>query len=264
MSYLRPSFVPVFASPSSTAVDLGTHSMIIGGSEVYLRPDEAWPICLTCALPLVPLFQLNASSRATPHEFSCLLPSVLPAGGPLTTMLQLFVCRGEEGECYDMATTYSTETRSWIVRIADVARDPADDSDSQRSAARTQIEQGEGFLPVKLVATWSRGKVETLHDELSWDQEDSEEFYAAHEPEPGLKLLGRSVRGKYYCSDECPEPGPHSTHPGIRELIQLGDRRECEWDEDEALGIMATLGNTWIEQCVDHPQAITLSMSGSW
>ncbi|KAJ6541882.1 hypothetical protein B0H19DRAFT_1175061 [Mycena capillaripes] len=79
---------------------------------------------------------------------------------------------------------------------------------------------------------------ETLHNELLWDQNDSEEFYAVHEPEPGLKLLGHAVRGKYYCSteDECPQAGPHA-FPSRRELIQIGDRF-YEGDEDDALSVV--------------------------
>lgn len=47
--------------------------------------------------------------------------------------------------------------------------------------------------------------------------------------------------GKYYCSDDdCPQDGLHA-HPSRRELIQLGDHFNCEWDEDEALGMVRSL-----------------------
>lgn len=66
--------------------------------------------------------------------------------------------------------------------------------------AKKKLENGPGFLPLRLVETWTPGKKETLHHELLWGQDDSEEFYAIHEPEFGLKLLGHSVRGR------CPFP----------------------------------------------------------
>ncbi|KAJ7790577.1 hypothetical protein B0H14DRAFT_2939193 [Mycena olivaceomarginata] len=239
MHFLTQSFIPVYADP--TVKQLGDCSMIIGGAILYLKPDEAWPHCATCGHPLVPLVQLNASNQAT--------------------MFQLFVCPQEE--CYNTSTGYSTDTRSWLVRVATVPIIVSPVDGTARSAARAKIEQSTGFLPVHVVEAWAAGKEETLDQELCWDQDDSEEFYAAHEPESGLKLLGHTVRGKYYCSDdECPRAGPHK-HPSRRELIQLGDLH-CEWGEDEALGMMATLGNTWIEQCVDHPEVLTLTMSGNW
>ncbi|KAJ6549477.1 hypothetical protein B0H10DRAFT_2242903 [Mycena sp. CBHHK59/15] len=226
--------------------------MLVGGSIMYLKPDEAWPVCATCVHPLVPLIQLNVSSAATPVELRELIPSVVPDGGSLATILQLFVC--PEPECYDTSTLYSTDTRSWIVRVATVL---------------SSLHQ---FLPARFVETWAAGKQETLHSELLWDQDDSEEFYAVHEPEPGLKLLGHAVRGKFLCAEEeCPKPGNHD-HLSWRELIQLGDRFHIQLDSEEdeaqcnmtALDIMSTIGNAWIEQCVEHPEVLLLSMSGNW
>ncbi|KAJ7665234.1 hypothetical protein DFH06DRAFT_1323629 [Mycena polygramma] len=250
MDFLRQSFVPVYASQQTGK--LGTNSMIIGGSDMYLTADEAWP--------------------NTPPAFRALIPSVVPAGEGLATMVQLFVCPAND--CYDRSTTYSTDTRSWIVRVATVPLVPSSaGGGATHIGAKTEIEgDGVGFLPAKLVQSWTPGKHETLHYELLWGQDDSEEFYAAHEPEPGLKLLGNSVRGavlrslepgKYYCSeDECPKAGRHE-FPSRLELIQIGDRF-YEGEEDDALSVMATLGNTWIEQCVDHPEVLTLTMSGNW
>ncbi|KAJ7218265.1 hypothetical protein B0H12DRAFT_329607 [Mycena haematopus] len=259
MHFLKQSFIPVHASPPVKT--LGDCSMITGGAIMYLKPNEAWPTCATCTHPLVPLVQLNASSNATPAAFRALIPTPTPMEENHATMVQLFVC--PEDECYDTSIGYSTDTRSWLVRIATVpVRPPADDA-LHLVEARATIERGPGFLPARVVETWAVGKVETLDQELCWDQDDSEEFYAAHEPEPGLKLLGNTVRGKFFCSDDdCPRPGRHE-HPSRRELIQLGDRL-CEWEEEDALGIMTTLGNTWIEQCVDHPDVLTLTMSGNW
>ncbi|KAJ6523509.1 hypothetical protein DFH09DRAFT_1372439 [Mycena vulgaris] len=261
MNFLAQSFVPVYASQS--AAELGNHSMIIGGPIMYLNAGETWPMCATCAHPLVPFIQINASSDSTPQELRTHIPGVVSAREGLATMVQLFVC--PEYDCYNTSTTYSTDTRSWIVRVATVPIDGPPSGEPQLAEARAKIEQGPGFLPARVVETWVAGKQETLDQELVWGQEDSEEFYAAHEPEPGLKLLGHSVRGKYYCSDEdgCPQAGAHE-HPDRRELIQLGDQRNCEWDEDEALAMMSTIGNTWIEQCVDHPEVLTLTMSGNW
>ncbi|KAJ7196153.1 hypothetical protein C8J57DRAFT_1421041 [Mycena rebaudengoi] len=260
MSFLRQSFLPVYGSPPFA--ELRDSSMLIGGAIVYLKPDESWPICATCTHPLVPLVQLNASSEATPSAFRALIPSPELAKGTLATMVQLFVC--SEDECYDTSTGYSTDTGSWVVRIATVPVNLPAEHPSNWAEARAKIEQGNGFLPARVVERWAAGKEETLDQELHWGQDDSEELYAAHAPEPGLKLLGHTVRGKYYCSDdECPRPGTHE-HPSRRDLIQLGDRLNCEWEEDEALNMMGTLGNAWIEQCVDHPDVLTLSMSGNW
>ncbi|KAJ6512552.1 hypothetical protein C8R45DRAFT_960712 [Mycena sanguinolenta] len=260
MHFLRQSFVPVPAPPSVQT--LGDCSVLIGGATMYLKPEEPWPSCATCAHPLVPLVQLNASSEATPAAFRAFIPTLKPLPENHATMVQLFVCP-EEG-CYCPSVGYSSDTCSWLVRIATVPVSLPMTSDASHLAeARAKIERGPGFLPARVIETWAVGKVETLDQELLWDQDDSEEFYAAHEPEPGLKLLGNTVRGKFFCSDEgCPRSGRHEFH-SRRELIQLGDRL-CEWEEDEALGIMATLGNTWIEQCVDHPDVLTLTMSGNW
>ncbi|KAJ7443865.1 hypothetical protein FB451DRAFT_1413488 [Mycena latifolia] len=239
MSFLAQSFVPVYSSQPAT--ELGSNSMIIGGSTMFLYPGEIWPTCATCGYPLVPLVQLNVSSENTPASFRALIPAVLPAGESSATMVQLFVC--PEDDCYDTSTIYSTDTRSWVVRVATVPLAPMPAPEPLRAEARAKIEQGPGFLPARL--------------------EDSEKFYASHEPKRGLKLLGHSVRGKYYCSDDdCPQEGPH-VHPSRRQLIQIGDRH-CDWEEDEALGMMVTLGNTWIEQCIDHPEVLTLTMSGDW
>lgn len=191
MSFLRQAFVPVYASQPGT--ELGDHSMIIGGSIMYLKSDEAWPLCATCTHPLVPLVQMNVSSEKTPAAFRSHIPSVVPAGEGFATMVQLFVC--PEYDCYNTSTTYSTDTRSWIVRVVTVPVTPTSRDTLQTAEARAKIEQGTGFLPPRLVETWVPGKEETLDQELLWGQDDSEEFYAVHEPEPGLKLLGHSVRG---------------------------------------------------------------------
>ncbi|KAJ6596054.1 hypothetical protein B0H10DRAFT_2441963 [Mycena sp. CBHHK59/15] len=56
---------------------------------------------------------------------------------------------------------------------------------------------------------------------------------AVHEPEPGLKLRGHAVRGKFLCAEEeCPKPGNHD-HLSWRELIQLGDRFHIQLDSEE-------------------------------
>ena len=185
MTYLQQSFNPVYASETPSSADIGENSMLIGGSSVYLSPNEPWPTCATCSQLLIPLIQLNVSSQSTPETFRSLLPSVLPHGQALATMLQLFVCRTGDSECYTHSLLYSTTTRSWIFRVADVALTPSD------------APQVLPFLPLRLVETWAPGKEETIHEELMWDQDDSEEFYEEHEPAPGLKMLGHSVRGTW-------------------------------------------------------------------
>ncbi|KAK7063803.1 hypothetical protein R3P38DRAFT_2820440 [Favolaschia claudopus] len=276
MTSLRESFLPVY-SPNNETTELGDNSMLIGGSLLYLQPDEDWPLCNTCAHPLVPLIQLNASSEHTPLALRTRIPSAVPANDSrgLATMVQLFVC--PETDCYDTSTNYSTETRSWVVRIATV---PLVQSHSTSQKAKKKIEdgasagEGTGFLPPRIVETWRPGKKETFHWEVQMGQDDSDEFYDIHEPVRGLKLLGHSVRGKFYCSEEvCPQSIPNQ-YCDRRELIQIGDRDRFTGEDEEengeeeeseyALGIMATLGNTWIEQCIDHPEVLTLTMSGNW
>ncbi|KAJ7183269.1 hypothetical protein C8R46DRAFT_1066432 [Mycena filopes] len=263
MAFLQQSFLPVYSE-----LDTQDPSMIIGGTVLYLKPGENWPTCATCSHPLIPFIQLNVSSEKTPAAFKALIPSVASPGQTQATMLQLFVC--PEFDCYDHSTIYSTDTRSWLVRIATVplAIPPGDlpgGPEAREKIIKGVERDGTGFLPRRVVETWIPGKEETLHHELSWGQDETEEFYAAHEPEEGLKLLGHTVRGKYYCADdECPQgvqlPGQY--HPR-RELLQLGDRH-CECEEDDPLGVMSTLGNTWIEQCIEHPEVVSLTMSGNW
>ncbi|KAJ7123295.1 hypothetical protein C8R43DRAFT_899590 [Mycena crocata] len=271
MSFLAQSFVPSkLGDDSQPFTDPAGLSMIIGGSAMYLKPGERWPECATCKHPLVPFVQMNASSNFTPEEFRSVIPSVVAAEGALATMVQLFVCTVYD--CYDTSVGYSTATRSWLVRIATVPFDTEDTAD--RLAAREKIEETTGFLPARIIKTWDAGKQETIHEERSFDEDESEEFYEEHKPEGGLKLLGHSVRGthrsirpgvsdphwhpgKYECSDDnCSGGGPHNEFPVRRQLIQLGDYH-CQWD-------MATRGNVWIEQCITHPEVLNLSMSGNW
>ncbi|KAJ7361219.1 hypothetical protein DFH08DRAFT_639849, partial [Mycena albidolilacea] len=169
-------------------------SMLIGGSAMYLNPHEIWPTCDTCSSPLLmPPLQMNISSENTPDAFRVLIPSVAPAGGNLATMVQLFVCRAND--CYDEASVIMPDQRSSIVRIATVPLVPQPENAPHLVKARTKIEGGHGFLPAQLVETWTAGKDETCH----WERmlgTDSEEFYALHQPELGLKLLGHSDRGR--------------------------------------------------------------------
>ncbi|KAJ7892740.1 hypothetical protein B0H14DRAFT_956089 [Mycena olivaceomarginata] len=237
---LRPSFIPVFASEEGG--ELGNNSMLIGGSTMYLSPDEAWPTCVTCSEPLVPLVQMNVSSEGTPDAFRALIPSVAPAGSSLATMVQLFVCR--DHDCYEEATM-DMDARSWNVRLATVPLVPPPSNAPHLLEARTEIENGEGFLPAQLVETWTAGKEETWH----WERmmgDASDEFYCAP----------RARRG-----DETAWPlGPRQIQlcTGRRELIQLGDR-DC-WQENRPFGIMGLDGNIWIDTLVD-PEVLTLGMS---
>jgi hypothetical protein len=113
-------------------------------------------------------------------------------------MVQLFVCRAND--CYDEASVMMPDQRSWIVRIATVPLVPQPENAPHLVKARTKIEDDHGFLPAQLAETWTAGKDETWH----WERmlgTDSKEFYALHEPELGLKLLGHSDRGR--CSLLC-------------------------------------------------------------
>ncbi|KAJ7049244.1 hypothetical protein C8F01DRAFT_1378755 [Mycena amicta] len=264
-SSLRPSFLPVFANADSvsTLVSDTHNSLVIGGPTLYLSPSEAWPLCATCASPLVPLIQLNVSSPNTPAAFREFIPSVALSNLEMMTLVQLLVC--PQPECYLDSIGYSTDTRSWLLRLVTVPKDSATPrSHSSDSEIIAKIENDTGFLPARVVETWTEGKMESV--DYIWGPEtpDQEE----HRLQPGLKLLGFPEHGKFYCSeDECPG-GDSNAHSGIEYpyttcLIQLGDRHS-EWAEDEALGLMAALGNTWIEQCKLHTDELTLTMSGDW
>jgi hypothetical protein len=184
---LRQSFIPVYASEEGE--ELNNNSMVIGGSTMYLSPDEAWPTCDTCSSPLVPLVQMNVSSENTPDAFRARFPS---AGGNLATMVQLFVCR--DYDCFDSAMMQGE--CSWILRLATVPLVPPPSDAPHLVEGRTKIENGGGFLPPQLVETWTAGKDETMHWEVA-DSDCSDECYDLHEPEGGLKLLGHSERGTY-------------------------------------------------------------------
>ncbi|KAJ7361214.1 hypothetical protein DFH08DRAFT_843476 [Mycena albidolilacea] len=251
---LRQSFIPVYASEEGG--ELNNNSIVIGGSTMYLSPDEAWPTCDTCSSPLVPFVQMNVSSENTPDAFRARFLSVPSAGGNLATMVQLFVCR--DYDCFEGAVMQ--EECSWILRLATVPLVPPPSNAPHLAEGRTKIENGGGFLPPQLVETWTAGKDETLHWELDVGVRDySDEFYNLHEPERGLKLLGHSERGKYHYEGDCAAGDCAAKQ---RELIQLGDQN-C-WDADEALGIMGLLGNVWIQQCETHLDQLTLGMSGTW
>ncbi|KAJ7057279.1 hypothetical protein C8F01DRAFT_1060929 [Mycena amicta] len=259
---LRPSFLPVFANADADTI-LSHTSLLIGGPTLYLSPSEAWPLCLTCASPLVPLIQLNMSSPNTPAALRELLPSVAPPHSETMTLVQLFVC--PQSECYEDSIGYSTETRSWLLRLATVPKDSGTPRSSSADAEITaKIENDTGFLPARVVETWTEGKMENV--DYIWRPHTPEQ--EQYRLQPGLKLLGFPERGKFYCSeDECPM-GDSNAHSGVEYpytncLIQLGDCHS-EWEEDEALGLMAALGNTWIEQCKLHTDVLTLTMSGDW
>ncbi|KAJ7123312.1 hypothetical protein C8R43DRAFT_899533 [Mycena crocata] len=236
MDSLSPSFKrDVWGSRSS---ELGTHSMVLGGSAMYLKPGEQWPICSTCEHPLVPLVQINTSSNSTPEAFRLCFPSAAATGGPLATMLQLFVCPVDD--CYIDSTRYSTETPSWLVRIASVPLSAEPSASSQVVEARARIEQGQGFLPARILETWKAGREERMTiGEEELNEEDRDEL-DEHGPKRGLKLLGHAVRGefstdfvfRFICINDF-DPGPDTScdeHPckeegdhDYRELIQLGD-----------------------------------------
>ncbi|KAF7312757.1 hypothetical protein MIND_00290800 [Mycena indigotica] len=244
----RPCFLPVYSE--TTPLPITDSSLITGGPNIFLSSDEPWPRCPTCAFPLVPLIQLNASSEQTPAAFKALIPSVMPADSDAMTMLQLFVCPQED--CYDEAIGFSTENKSWLLRLATVPKRSTHRPQDREIVAR--IENDTGFLPMRVVERWTEGKQESF-DYIWGPETDEEEQFRL---EPGLKLMGYPERGKFYCSDEgCPK-GDSNAHAGepwpyLKCLIQLGDCH-YEWEDDDALGIMSVRGNTWIEQCALHPE----------
>ncbi|KAJ7123306.1 hypothetical protein C8R43DRAFT_933110 [Mycena crocata] len=263
MNFLSKSFVPKMIRPEQEvelSPGLGNHSMIIGGSVMYLKPDEPWPTCNTCQRSLVPLVQINVSSESTPEAFRSCFPSAVAPGGPLATMLQLFICPDSEEGCFEESSRDVTDP-SWLVRIATVPLSADSDANNHvaegRPGAESDSEDGPGFLAAHIVEGWQAGIEETIlsRKELAknWgvSKDRAKELYAAHRPREGWKLLGHSVwweddRGEV----DCFQGGDGHDHPSWRELIQIGEFE------------LVMLYNVWIAQCIHHPECVTLMSSG--
>ncbi|KAF7300301.1 hypothetical protein HMN09_00913300 [Mycena chlorophos] len=267
-----PCFLPVYAALNSESsrplsLALAENSMLIGGTSMYLAPDEPWPLCATCTAPLVSLLQLNASSSHTPAAFRAHIPDLDAPESTKMTLLQLFVCSQEDGDCFAESLGYATETRSWLLRFVHIRKARAEEprpQDADIIARLAEPGTGTGFLPARFVTQWTQGKTESFKYFEGLEADDDEDDRLT----PGLKLLGVPERGKFWCSEEYCTGGDSNSHAGVdhfswRSLIQLGDRY-CEWEEDNALGCLDWLGNVWIEQCKVHPEVLTLTMSGDW
>ncbi|OSD03242.1 hypothetical protein PYCCODRAFT_1434657 [Trametes coccinea BRFM310] len=255
----------------------GDFSALYGGSHPALKADEKWPRCETCAnrTPLVPYLQINLSTECTPAEFRNLVPPLRPDG---VTLFQVFVCTayGENpGNCFEDWISGAAEGKAWLVRVvhfdgdADglLASEAAEFQEAQRSLVTELVPTQ------RIVATWTPENPEVPHRETLFQlgcTDYDEEFYDAHEPVSGLKLLGHAILGMVEnlpgdgdqeegCSSCNADHSPDSAW-SFRCLVQLGTDVVDDCDESEFM----TSGNTYVLQCTRHPYVFQGGRSFSW
>ncbi|KAI9065909.1 hypothetical protein FKP32DRAFT_1590233 [Trametes sanguinea] len=282
-------YLPVYAEPVLDAHDksepnllagllVGDYSALYGGSHPALKDDEKWPRCETCAnrTPLVPYLQINLSTEHTPAEFRSVLPPLRPDG---FTLFQVFVCTayGENpGSCFEDWMSGAAEGKAWLARVVHFEGD----ANGLLAPKTAEYEEARRSLVAELVPTqriitaWTPGSPEVPHEEMLFQMgcmDYDAEFYDAHEPVSGLKLLGHAVLGKVqnFPEDEDQQEGCSScsasdapnTIWGFRCLVQLGtDEVDAEWDQSEFM----TSGNAYVLQCKRHPYTFQGGRSFSW
>ncbi|OJT13256.1 hypothetical protein TRAPUB_10191 [Trametes pubescens] len=238
---------PSTDSESSNLASLlaGEFSALLGGAHAILQQDEDWPRCEMCGRSLVPYLQINVSTAHTPAEFRAHLD--LPSESSHTdaaTLFQVFVCTGpgRNGSCLEDWTSGAHPGEAMRARLVRCG-----DNTSPRAIAHPEALAGaRGVLPQRVISEWTPWNPEAPHfqmldimDGVVYD----EDFYDAHEPAGGLKLLGNAVLGG--CLRVCggpatdrdlllgkvqnfPDTDGHSAHGEAegylcyRSLVQLG------------------------------------------
>ncbi|KDQ55140.1 hypothetical protein JAAARDRAFT_208880, partial [Jaapia argillacea MUCL 33604] len=147
---LRVAYRPVFYSAAEES-ELPLHpydiSATLGGSDIYLSPEEEWPICPACNHFLIPIIQINLSSPGTPQQLrDCVLQhnqQKIAHGRAGESFLQFFACPNPEGgnnfDCFGDALGQDGSP-SWVLRVAhDIARVEDDRMPSLASLAAQVI-----------------------------------------------------------------------------------------------------------------------------
>ncbi|KAM5542371.1 hypothetical protein V8D89_003830 [Ganoderma adspersum] len=256
-----PVYAP-FERRGATPSEILDHtiSAILGGNSPILEPGEEWPRCAQCDSHLIPYIQINVSCHHTPEEFRNKLAAELHPGQAM--VFQVLVCAEDESvACFDETVVSDPEGGAWHVRVLHA---PTVDTDAVEKM-RSDMSPDKFFINERVLTHWTPGRSEVEHKEVNW--EIDEELYEQHKPTWGLKLLGWPVRGKYYTShEECSVAQADETaHSDWRCLIQLGTGEPYSPEMSEASPVpLESVGNTFINQCVQHPGEFAMSISGDW
>lgn len=204
---LTTPYLPEFSDTPSTdepskltSLLAGDFSALLGGTHAMLQEDEEWPHCKMCGRPLVPYLHINATTAHTPAEFRAHLDHP-PPHPDATTLFQVFICTGpgRNGSCLEDWTSGAHPGEAMRARLVHCG---------SQTTVRT-IENPEalagarGVIPQRVISEWTPGNPEVPHFEmldLMDGVEYDEDFYDAHEPAGGLKLLGNAVLGGCLCA----------------------------------------------------------------
>ncbi|RPD81349.1 hypothetical protein L226DRAFT_608597 [Lentinus tigrinus ALCF2SS1-7] len=268
-SALLTPYFPVYA-PSAESVTPNildpSISAILGGDHPVLLPGKAWPRCGICNFPLIPYIQVNVSSPQTPSEFRQKV-GVRPEPGH-TVIFQVLVCAEDENAACFQDAIVAADASACLVRV--VQASPSAEDDPVVKATRAEIADDKFFMEARVITGWTAGRPEVVDAADGDGGED--DLRMSHAPAEGLKLLGSPVRdGPYYSTahegctkplagsvgGDAAEPQPASEHYEWRCLLQLGTSLE----EGAPLCVV---GNTWINQCIRHPEVLEMVIGGDW
>ncbi|RDX55354.1 hypothetical protein OH76DRAFT_1396737 [Lentinus brumalis] len=257
-------YFPVYSTPAEAAtihILDPTISAIFGGANPVLLPGEAWPRCGVCDSHLIPYIQINVSSPQTPSEFRQKV-SVRPEAGH-SVLLQVFVCAEDENAVCFQEAIVGADDSACLVRIVQITS-PSTNDDAQQ-AARAEMGEDRFFVQERVITGWTAGRPEVA--DATDDDGGDEELRINHAPAPGLKLLGSPVLdGDNYSTarEGCTGPSANGgadvveeEHYDWRCLLQLGTSTE----EGAPLCVV---GNTWINQCIRHPEVLAMVIGGDW
>ncbi|EIW53018.1 uncharacterized protein TRAVEDRAFT_67328 [Trametes versicolor FP-101664 SS1] len=257
------SDLPSTDEPSNLASLLaGVFSALLGGAHAMLQEDEEWPHCKMCGRPLVPYLQINATTAHTPAEFRAHLDCP-PSRTDAATLFQVFICTGpgRNGSCLEDWTSGAHPGVAMRARLVHCGSQTA----VRPIETPEALAGARGVLPQRVISEWTPGNPEVPHFEML-DMMDGgeydEDFYDAHEPAGGLKLLGNAVLGKVQNFPDTNGRPPHGEAEGYlcyRSLVQLGTD-----DGDMSDYTFVTVGNVFVLQCKTHPDNFQPGRSFSW
>ncbi|KAI0694402.1 hypothetical protein C8T65DRAFT_744405 [Cerioporus squamosus] len=258
-------YFPVYstsAEPATPHILDPSISAILGGANPVLLPGEAWPRCGVCDSHLIPYIQVNVSSPQTPSEFRQKV-AVRPETGH-SVLLQVFVCAEDENAVCFQEAIVGADDSACLVRVVQVASSSA--NDDALSAARAEMGEDKFFVRERVITGWSAGRPEMVD---ATDDSVDEELRVNHAPAPGLKLLGSPVRdGDNYSTAREGCTGPSA---GGEDGDDVAEEEHYEWRCLLQLGTsteegapLCVVGNTWINQCVRHPDVLAMVIGGDW